>query len=324
MKNPFFENNGPFKLNLLLTKLKLNLLKEDCELSDIKNLSDATNMDVSFFHSINYKNEASLTKAAACITTEKLKKYLPKDCIKIIVQNVLFISAKITELFYPNSTTDDNNHDLNKIENIFNNVILGKNILVGSSVLIGKNTKIGHNTIIEKNVRIGENCSIGSNVVIRNSILEDNVTILDNAVIGKKGFGFIPLKDKNYRYPHIGYVHIKKNAEIGCSCTIDRGSISVTIIGENTYLDNQVHIAHNVKIGTNCIIAGQVGIAGSTIVGNNVSIGGQAGISGHLKIGDNVKIGGGSGVVKNIPSNSKVMGYPANDIRLFIKKIKSK
>ena len=32
-------------------------------------------------------------------------------------------------------------------------------------------------------------------------------------------------------------------------CTIDRGSVSDTIIGKNTYLDNQVHIAHNVKIG---------------------------------------------------------------------------
>ena len=48
-------------------------------------------------------------------------------------------------------------------------------------------------------------------------------------------------------------------------------------------------------------------------------IGGQAGISGHLKIGDNVQIGGGSGVIKNIPSNSKLMGYPAKDLKNFIK-----
>ena len=48
-------------------------------------------------------------------------------------------------------------------------------------------------------------------------------------------------------------------------------------------------------------------------------IGGQAGISGHLKIGDNVQIGGGSGVIKNIPSNSKIMGYPAKDLKNFIK-----
>ena len=68
------------------------------------------------------------------------------------------------------------------------------------------------------------------------------------------------------------------------------------------------------------MIAGQVGFAGSSVIGNNnVMIGGQAGISGHLKIGNNVQIGGGSGVVKNIPDNSKVMGYPAKDLRSFIK-----
>ena len=62
----------------------------------------------------------------------------------------------------------------------------------------------------------------------------------------------------------------------------------LTLKLENTFLDNQIHIAHNVKIGENTIIAGQVGIAGSSTIGDNVRIGGQAGISGHLKIGNNV------------------------------------
>jgi UDP-3-O-[3-hydroxymyristoyl] glucosamine N-acyltransferase len=48
-------------------------------------------------------------------------------------------------------------------------------------------------------------------------------------------------------------------------------------------------------------------------------IGGQAGVSGHLKIGNNVQVGGGSGVIKDIPDNSKVMGYPSKDLRQFLK-----
>ena len=52
-------------------------------------------------------------------------------------------------------------------------------------------------------------------------------------------------------------------------------------------------------------------------------IGGQAGISGHLMIGNNVRIGGGSGVIKNIPDNTKVMGYPAIEIKKFLRKIKN-
>tara|TARA_Y100000816_G_scaffold278322_1_gene249380 strand:- start:685 stop:1143 length:459 start_codon:yes stop_codon:yes gene_type:complete len=150
----------------------------------------------------------------------------------------------------------------------------------------------------------------------------NGVRVLDGTVIGKKGFGFFPDKDKNFRYPHIGIVIIKNNSEIGCNNTIDRGSLSNTVIGKNTYLDNQVHIAHNVNIGDNCIITGQVGFAGSSTIGNRVMIGGQAGISGHLKIGNDVQIAGGSGVIKNIPDNSKVMGYPAKNLRTFLKENK--
>ena len=153
-------------------------------------------------------------------------------------------------------------------------------------------------------------------------IINNNVHILDSCVIGKKGFGFFPDKKENYRYPQIGVVIINDNAEIGCGSTIDRGSMSNTVIGKNTYLDNQVHIAHNVKIGENCIIAGQVGFAGSSTLGNNVMIGGQAGISGHLKIGNNVQIGGGSGVINDIPDNTKVMGYPAKNLKDFIRENK--
>ena len=40
------------------------------------------------------------------------------------------------------------------------------------------------------------------------------------------------------------------------------------------------------------------------------------------KIGNNIKIGGGSGVIKDIPDNSRVMGYPAKDLKEFIKENK--
>ena len=54
-------------------------------------------------------------------------------------------------------------------------------------------------------------------------------------------------------------------------------------------------------------------------ISKNVKIGGQAGISGHLKIGNNVEIGGGSGVIRDISDNIKVMGYPAKNIREFLR-----
>ena len=323
MNNLFFKNKGPFKIDQLL-KLSGITNKDNftkVKVTDIKDLAAATNNEISFFHSKKYENLASKTKALFCITTNNLSKILPTQCKKIIVNNVLISTAMITKIFYPTSVTDDFDHNVKEISktSFKKNVKFGKNVLVGKNVKIGKNCLIGHNTILESNVVIGNNCSIGSNVIIRNTIIKNDVNILDGCVVGKKGFGFFPQQEKNFRYPHIGTVVINDNVEIGCGSTIDRGSMSNTIIGKNTFLDNQVHIAHNNIIGDNCIIAGQVGFAGSSTLGNNVMVGGQAGISGHLKIGNNVQIAGGSGVIKNIPDNSRVMGYPAKGLKNFIK-----
>ena len=326
MINPFFENKGPFKIDDILVKAKIKNISnyKDKDIFDIKDLLSATNSDISFFHSKKYESVASVTKASYCVTTKQLSSVLPKNCEPIEVNNVLVSTAMITQIFYPDSVTDDFDFHVVNIEktSFKNSVNYGQNILIGKNVKIGSNCSIGHNTIIESNVVLGDNCSIGSNVIIRNTLIKNNVSILDGCVIGKKGFGFFPNKVENIRYPHIGIVIIEDNCEIGCGSTIDRGSLSNTIIGKNTYIDNQVHIAHNNKIGDNCIIAGQVGFAGSSTLGNNVMIGGQAGISGHLKVGNNVQIGGGSGVIKDVPDNSKVMGYPAKDLKRFIKENK--
>ena len=317
----FFLPKGPFYLNELSDELfnQRNKLK----ISDVKTLDKATKNDITFFNSLDYKSYAEKTKAAACITTKNLEQYLPKECIRILVKNVLFSTAKISKKFYPESHLDYPDKSLvdsNKVSSKFVSVTFGKNIFVGNKVKIGSKTSIGSNTVIEHDVQIGKNCLIGSNVTIRNSIIGNDVVIQDGCKIGVKGFGFIPLKGKNFRFPHIGRVVLRDNVELGANCTIVRGSIGDTIIGENTFLDNQVHMAHNVIVGKNCMIAGQVGFAGSSTIGNNVSIGGQAGISGHLKIGNNVRIGGGSGVVKDIPDNTTVMGYPAVPLKEFLTK----
>ena len=325
MVNPFFKNTGPYEINQLLELVGLmnqNFPQEKIE--DIKDLTSSQNKNITFFHSNKYIELAKTTKASYCITTEKFKSFLPNSCKAIISDKVLLHTSQITKIFYPDSVTDDFDVSVKDIKNteFKDKVKYGNNVMIGNNVKVGSNCLIGHNSIIEKNVSIGDNCSIGSNVIIRNSLIKNNVHILDGCVIGKKGFGFFPNKNNNIRYPQVGIVIIEDNAEIGCGSTIDRGSLSNTIIGKNTYLDNQIHIAHNVKIGENCIIAGQVGFAGSSTLGNNVMIGGQAGISGHLKIGKNVQIGGGSGVIKDVPDNSKVMGYPAKDLRNFIRENK--
>ena len=327
-KNHFYEKKGPHPLNKIIKVVSSDnnfINKNNIKIHGFETLTNATKNDITFLNSIKYKNFSLKTKAAACITTSNLSKFLPEKCINLNVKNVLFAVTQVSKMFFPNADfdlPDKTLQDFNKIKKNYNNIKCGNNVLIGKNVKIGKNSYIGSNTIIESNVCLGENCIVGSFVTIRNSIISNDVHIQDGSKIGMKGFGFIPNKNKNIRTPHIGKVILEEGVEIGANSTIDRGSLSDTVIGKNTFLDNQVHVAHNVKIGKNCMIAGQVGFAGSSSLGDNVVIGGQAGISGHLVIGNNVKIGGGSGVINDIGDNEQVMGYPAIPLRNFVKQRK--
>ena len=86
---------------------------------------------------------------------------------------------------------------------------------------------------------------------ISNSIIGDNVTIGDGTKVGQSWFWFyIRLQTMTpLKIFHIGRVIIQNNVNINSNCTIDRGSFTDTVIGENTFIDNLVHIAHNVTIG---------------------------------------------------------------------------
>ncbi len=321
----FFTKMGPYPLREIVKTIgcdNYNSQITDFEIHGIESLPNAKENDLTFLNSSKYKNISLKTKASACITSPNLSKFLPDSCIKLNVKNTLLAVTLVSKMFYPKADLDYPDSNLQSSDNLkekYKNVVFGKNVLLGKNVQIGDNTIIGSQTIIESNVKIGSKCLIGSQITIRNTIAGNGVHIQDGSKIGVKGFGFIPDKKKNLRTPHIGKVILKDGVEIGSGCTIDRGSLADTVIEENTFIDNQVHIAHNVRIGKNCMIAGQVGIAGSATLGDCVVIGGQAGISGHLVIGNNVKIGGGSGVINNISDNSQVMGYPAVPLRDFIK-----
>ena len=153
MSNPFFKNRGPLKLSKIVNSLNINInnLKKDCEINDIKDLFSSTENDITFFHSKKYMDVAKTTKASFCITTNTLKNELPKNCLALVVDNVLVSTAQITSLFYPDSTNDNFDETVSSINdtNYKDKVSFGKNVLIGKNVSIGENCKIGHNTIIE-------------------------------------------------------------------------------------------------------------------------------------------------------------------------------
>ena len=102
-KNIFFEQKGPFLLSEILDDIKF---KKKIKIFDVKSLDEAKDSDLSFLESVNYIKSAKSTKAACCLTTDKLKIYLPKNCEPVVVKNVLFELCRITRKFYPNADID--------------------------------------------------------------------------------------------------------------------------------------------------------------------------------------------------------------------------
>ncbi|MFA5143406.1 MAG: UDP-3-O-(3-hydroxymyristoyl)glucosamine N-acyltransferase [Candidatus Omnitrophota bacterium] len=198
---------------------------------------------------------------------------------------------------------------------------LGKNVWIGSGaaieegVTIGDHVTIESNSVIKKNCEIGSFCRIYPNVTLyENTKLQKNVILHSGAVVGSDGFGYVKDEGKINKFPQLGRVIIEDDVEIGANTTIDRGSLSDTVIGAGTKIDNLCQIAHNVKIGKNMLMAAQCGISGSTTIGNNVTMGGQAGIVDNITIGDNVTIGAKSAVIGSIKSGTVVWGIPARPI----------
>mgnify|MGYP006081597071 CR=1 FL=1 len=318
-RNSFYKFSKNQFLNNILTDKSLLVLNSMPKIFKVTDVSTPNNLKN---HSIIFLNKKNINYFNNYLDTNK----------KTIIH--VFSDVKEITDYQIKSFTLVNNLKL-AYNNIINNLLIHpdhflykdkfikkKNSFISANSIIHKSVKIGNNCVIGQGVKINKNCIIKDNAVIKNSILEEGVIIHENSTIGTTGFGFDSKNLSSSRYePQIGIVYISKNCSIGSSCTIDRGKIDTTFLGQSCMLDNQVHIAHNVILGNNVIIAAQCGIAGSSTIGNNVMIGGQAGISGHLKIGNNVMIGAKSGVIKNIKDNSVVAGFPAMDINKWKKMI---
>ena len=160
MINPFFKNNGPFKFDQILNELNISTdkINNDLNVIDIKDLQNSKAQEITFFHSKKYKLAANNTKASFCITTKNLHSELPKNCIPIIIDNVLVSTSVITSKFYPDSINDDFD---NTVEEINNN--LKKFLEKGEQVLFFLNRRGYAPYLICKNCgykQICNNCSM--------------------------------------------------------------------------------------------------------------------------------------------------------------------
>ena len=101
MSNPFFFNQGPFKIYEIIDLLSAtsSVKNPSTEIYDIRDLKSAYEGTITFLHSKKYKTFANNTEASFCITTDQLKNEISKNCCALIVKNVLISVAKITKFF---------------------------------------------------------------------------------------------------------------------------------------------------------------------------------------------------------------------------------
>jgi UDP-3-O-[3-hydroxymyristoyl] glucosamine N-acyltransferase len=138
-------------------------------------------------------------------------------------------------------------------------------------------------------------------------------------VIGSDGYGFATVEGVHHKVPQVGTVVLEDDVEVQANTTIDRGTMGATRIGRGTKIDNLVQLAHNVTVGDHCLLVSQVGISGSTSIGDHCVFAGKAGAAGHLEIGDRTMVGATAGVMKSVPEDSILAGFPARPQREWMK-----
>ena len=320
ISNFILKPKGPYSLKKLADFTNDKIIgNSKLIINKISSIENADTKSITFIDNKKYLNKLSYTKASVCIVSEDVIGKLSKKIkLSFLVSKSPYLSyVKLLNIFYPHVNNFKGAEKL-KVK-ISKSAYISKSVDLKSNTIIGDNTIVNSFSSIGPNVYIGKNCYVGNNVSISNAYIGNNVNIQDGTIIGQDGFGYFFDGKKYIKVPQIGIVKIDNNVDIGCNCTIDRGSINFTEIKKGVKIDNLVHIAHNVVIGENTIIAGQTGIAGSSIIGKNVLMGGQVGISGHLYIKDNVQIGAQSGVTKNIEKNSIVSGTPSVNLKTYLK-----
>lgn len=166
--------------------------------------------------------------------------------------------------------------------------------IVSDKVHIGDGSVIGPGVVLHENVKVGKNCIIEA-----------------NSVLGTSGFGVIREEHKIWMMPHIGGVELADGVRIGSLTTVDRGTIGNTYIGENTKIDDRVHIAHNTKVGKRNIICGGSCVGGSVVVQDDCWLGLGCNIRQKVNIASGTEIGIGANIFHDTVQKSDMVGYPA-------------
>jgi len=300
-----------FTLHFLASELGATLIGESMsEVCGISTLQSAQSNEISFLANPAYEKFLTETQATAVILSPDMaEKYqaVLSDKVILVHNNPYLAYAQISH-FWDKPTMKvvgpayiSNSACIHPSAKISANVYISEGVIISAGAIVHKGAVIGPNCVIGEDSIVGMNSLLHANVTLYHGVtIGDNCILHSGVVIGSDGFGFAPDKKQWIKIAQIGGVVIEDDVEIGANTAIDRGALDNTLIERGVKLDNQIQIAHNVRVGQNTVMAACCAVAGSTTIGKNCVIGGASGIAGHLTIVDNVHITAMTMVIKNL------------------------
>lgn len=172
--------------------------------------------------------------------------------------------------------------------NVHHSANVGPFAVIGPHVTIGEGTTIGAHAVIDGHTTIGANCKIYAGAVI----------------------GLEP-QDLKYAGEPSG-VTMGNNVTVREYVTIHRATGDrQTIIGDDCFLMNYVHIAHDCRLGKGVIMANNTCLAGHVTIGDYCVFAGYCIVHQHVTIGRGTMIGGMTGTRVDLPPFTTCDGRPA-------------
>jgi UDP-N-acetylglucosamine acyltransferase len=171
---------------------------------------------------------------------------------------------------------------------------LGEDVTIGPFCCVEAGASIGSGTILKACVSVCGVVSIG-----------ENCRICEYTVLGGEP------QDHAYRGER-SRVRIGNGNVIRENVTVNRatGEGRETVVGDDCFIMDGVHIAHNAQLGSHITIANKVGLSGFVSVGDHTVFGGMAGVHQFVRIGSYCMIGGMYRVSKDVPHYTLASGEP--------------
>lgn len=277
----------------LATRFELSLHGDGAlRVSGVATLESAQPDQLGFLANPKYRGQLVATAAGAIVAASDA--IADARCPVLISRNPYADFARIAAIFEPRPARPAGIHPSAVIDP---DARVDASAHIGPLVTIAAGSTIGAGAVIGSHCCIGEDCHVaaGAHLVARVTLVTRvrigaRVLIHPGVVIGADGFGLAMDRGHWLKVPQLGGVVIGDDCEIGANTTIDRGALGDTVLEEDVRLDNQIQIAHNVRIGAHTAMAGCSAVAGSARIGRYCLIGGAAGVLGHLEICDKVTI----------------------------------